>query len=30
MGLAQTKPAPAPHLLLFPEIRFDEEAFLAA
>ncbi|APV50113.1 6-phosphofructokinase [Betaproteobacteria bacterium GR16-43] len=30
MGLAQTKPGIAPHLLLFPEIPFDEEAFLAA
>ena len=29
-GLAQTKAGTAPHLLLFPEIRFDEEAFLAA
>jgi 6-phosphofructokinase 1 len=30
MGLAQTKPGTAPHLLLFPEIAFEEEAFLAA
>src|SRR6478752_2756192 len=30
MGLAQGKPGTAPHLLLFPEIPFDEEAFLAA
>src|SRR5690349_15334857 len=30
MGLAQSKPGTAPHLLLFPEIPFDEEAFLAA
>src|SRR5436853_2446190 len=30
MGLAQSKPGTAPHLLLFPEIAFDEEAFLAA
>ena len=30
MGLAQTKTGTAPHLLLFPEIPFDEEAFLAA
>ena len=29
-GLAQTKPGTAPHVLLFPEIPFDEEAFLAA
>ena len=28
-GLAQTKPGTAPHILLFPEIAFDEEAFLA-
>jgi 6-phosphofructokinase len=28
-GLAQSKPAEAPHVLLFPEIPFDEEAFLA-
>jgi 6-phosphofructokinase 1 len=30
MGLAQSKPGTAPHILLFPEIAFDEEAFLAA
>jgi 6-phosphofructokinase 1 len=30
MGLAQSKPGTAPHILLFPEIPFDEEAFLAA
>jgi 6-phosphofructokinase len=30
MGLAQTKAGTAPHILLFPEIAFDEEAFLAA
>ncbi|QJR15975.1 6-phosphofructokinase [Usitatibacter palustris] len=30
MGLAQTQPGIAPHVLLFPEIAFDEEAFLAA
>jgi 6-phosphofructokinase len=30
LGLAQTRPGTAPHLLLFPEIPFDEEAFLAA
>ena len=29
-GLAQDKPGTAPHVLLFPEIAFDEEAFLAA
>ncbi len=29
-GLAQTKAGTAPHLLLFPEIAFDEELFLAA
>ncbi len=29
MGLAQSKPGEAPHILLFPEIAFDEEAFLA-
>ncbi len=28
-GLAQSKPAEAPHILLFPEVPFDEEAFLA-
>ncbi|MGZ5066784.1 MAG: 6-phosphofructokinase, partial [Usitatibacter sp.] len=28
-GLAQSKPAEAPHILLFPEIPFDEESFLA-
>jgi 6-phosphofructokinase 1 len=28
-GLAQAKPGQAPHILLFPEIPFDEEAFLA-
>jgi 6-phosphofructokinase 1 len=28
-GLAQTKPGRAPHVLLFPEIPFDEPAFLA-
>ncbi|MGZ5111379.1 MAG: 6-phosphofructokinase [Usitatibacter sp.] len=30
MGLARTKAGTAPHVLLFPEIAFDEEAFLAA
>ena len=30
MGLAQSRPGTAPHILLFPEIPFDEEAFLAA
>ncbi len=30
MGLARSKAGTAPHLLLFPEIAFDEEAFLAA
>src|SRR6478735_1872061 len=30
MGLAQSKPGTAPHILLFPEIPFEEEAFLAA
>ncbi len=30
LGLAQTQPGIAPHVLLFPEIAFDEEAFLAA
>jgi ATP-dependent phosphofructokinase / diphosphate-dependent phosphofructokinase len=30
MGLAQTRPGTAPHVLLFPEIAFDEENFLAA
>jgi len=30
LGLAQMKPGTAPHILLFPEIPFDEEAFLAA
>ncbi len=29
-GLARSKAGQAPHLLLFPEIAFDEEAFLAA
>ena len=29
MGLAQSKAGEAPHILLFPEIAFDEEAFLA-
>jgi 6-phosphofructokinase 1 len=29
MGLAQTMPGLAPHILLFPEIPFDEGAFLA-
>ena len=29
MGLAQSKPGQAPHILLFPEIAFDEAAFLA-
>ena len=29
MGLAQSKPGEAPHILLFPEIAFDEAAFLA-
>jgi len=28
-GLAQAKPGEAPHILLFPEIAFDEAAFLA-
>jgi 6-phosphofructokinase 1 len=28
-GLAQDKPGEAPHILLFPEIPFDEERFLA-
>jgi 6-phosphofructokinase 1 len=28
-ALAQTAPGTAPHVLLFPEIAFDEEAFLA-
>jgi 6-phosphofructokinase 1 len=28
-GLAQTAPGTAPHILLLPEIAFDEEAFLA-
>ncbi|MGD9604207.1 MAG: 6-phosphofructokinase [Gammaproteobacteria bacterium] len=28
-GLAHTAPEDAPHLILFPEITFDEEAFLA-
>jgi 6-phosphofructokinase 1 len=28
-GLAQSKAGEAPHLLLFPEIPFDEESFLA-
>jgi 6-phosphofructokinase 1 len=28
-GLAQSKPAEAPHILLFPEIAWNEEAFLA-
>jgi len=28
-GLASTTPAAAPHLILFPEIRFDEAGFLA-
>jgi ATP-dependent phosphofructokinase / diphosphate-dependent phosphofructokinase len=28
-GLAQSKPGEAPHILLFPEIAFDEAAFLA-
>ena len=28
-GLAQAKPREAPHLLLFPEIAFDEDSFLA-
>ena len=28
-GLAQSRPAEAPHILLFPEIAWDEEAFLA-
>jgi 6-phosphofructokinase len=28
-GLAQSKPAEAPHILLFPEIPWDEAAFLA-
>jgi 6-phosphofructokinase len=30
MGLARTRAGTAPHLLLFPEIAFDEDAFLAA
>jgi len=30
MGLAQSKAGQAPHLLLFPEIPFEEEKFLAA
>jgi len=30
LGLAQTQPGIAPHILLFPEIPFDEEKFLAA
>ncbi|MEO5695480.1 MAG: 6-phosphofructokinase [Usitatibacter sp.] len=30
MGLAQSKAGTAPHILLFPEIAFEEEAFLAA
>ncbi|QJR12169.1 Pyrophosphate--fructose 6-phosphate 1-phosphotransferase [Usitatibacter rugosus] len=30
LGLAQTQPGTAPHILLFPEIPFDEEKFLAA
>src|SRR5438552_2268513 len=29
MGLAQSKPGEAPHVLLFPEIAWHEEAFLA-
>jgi ATP-dependent phosphofructokinase / diphosphate-dependent phosphofructokinase len=29
MGLAQNKAGRAPHILLFPEIPFEEEAFLA-
>ncbi len=29
MGLAQSGPGTAPHILLFPEIAFDEEKFLA-
>jgi 6-phosphofructokinase 1 len=28
-GLAQEQPGDAPHIILFPEITFDEEAFLA-
>ena len=28
-GLAQSQPAEAPHMLLFPEIAFEEETFLA-
>jgi 6-phosphofructokinase len=28
-GLAQSKPAEAPHILLFPEVPFEEETFLA-
>src|SRR6185503_16419473 len=28
-GLAQSKPAEAPHVLLFPEVPWNEEAFLA-
>jgi 6-phosphofructokinase 1 len=28
-GLAQTKPGRAPHVLLFPEIAFDQDRFLA-
>ena len=30
LGLAQRAPGTAPHVLLFPEIAFDPEAFLAA
>jgi 6-phosphofructokinase 1 len=29
VGLAQSRPSEAPHILLFPEIAFDEAAFLA-
>src|SRR5450432_2042025 len=29
VGMADSKPAEAPHILLFPEIAFDEETFLA-
>jgi ATP-dependent phosphofructokinase / diphosphate-dependent phosphofructokinase len=29
VGLAQSRPDEAPHILLFPEIAFDEAAFLA-
>src|SRR5438874_10878764 len=29
VGLAQSRASEAPHVLLFPEIAFDEEAFLA-